>query len=374
MIRALLLLILVLHALIHLLGFLKAWNLAPVEQLTGKTLFPLSGSAPKAFGLLWLLACLILLAAGVLFLMKNPHWWQPGLAGILLSQFLIIVYWPDAKAGTIANLILLPIVVTAWANWSFDRMAEREAREMFSAVSTENIPVVTTEMIAGLPQPVQQWLSRSGAVGKEMAYSIRLKQQGLLRRSPEDKWMPAKANQYFTTETPGFIWQVDVQMMPLLSFNGRDKYMNGEGNMLIKLLSLVPVVDASGPELDQGTLLRFLGEICWFPSAALHPYITWEPVDSLSAKATMSYKGVTASGVFTFDEEGKMLQFKAQRYMGGGETATLEDWYIPSSEWKVFDGIQAPSKGDVIWKLKDGDFNYYQWEIIDIEYNEPKIY
>jgi hypothetical protein len=60
--------------------------------------------------------------------------------------------------------------------------------------------------------------------------------------------------------------------------------------------------------------------------------------------------------------------------MGGGEGSTLENWYMPVSEWTEFNGIRVPSKGDVIWKLKDGDFNYYKWEIEAIEYNIPEQY
>ena len=50
-------------------------------------------------------------------------------------------------------------------------------------------------------------------------------------------------------------------------------------------------VDAKGKEIDQGALLRYLGEIVWVPSAALSDYITWEEMDSTTARATMSYEG-----------------------------------------------------------------------------------
>ncbi len=374
MIRAAFLFLLSVHALIHLLGFVKAWDIAPVQQLTGKTILPLSGSGVKFFGMLWLAACLLLLTAALMYLVKNPAWWTAGLAGVLLSQFLVIVYWPDAKAGTLANIILLPVIITGWANWSFGRMAARETAAMFADAISPQSRIVNPEMVANLPPPVARWLTAAGVVGKEKIYTVRLKQKGLMRQSAEKGWMKTQAVQYFSTEKPGFIWIARVDMMPLLTLAGRDKYADGKGNMLIKALGLLPVVDAAGPEIDQGTMLRYLGEMIWFPSAALEPYITWEAIDSVSAKATMSYGGVTASGVFTFDEEGRMLSFSAQRYMGGGEGSTLENWFIPASEWKEFDGIRVPSKGDVIWKLKDGDFTYYKWEIEAIEYNITEQY
>lgn len=374
MIRAAFLFILSVHALIHLLGFVKAWDIAPVQQLSGKTIMPIGGGGIKFFGVLWLAACLLLLTAALMYLVKNQAWCMPGAIGALLSQLLIIVYWPDAKAGTLANVILLPVIITGWGNWDFGRMAAEETVAMFASVIPPQPLIVTPEMAANLPPPVARWLTASGVTGKEKAYTVRLKQKGLMRQSTEKGWMKTQAVQYFSTEKPGFIWNARVEMMPLLTLAGRDKYADGKGNMLIKALGLLPVVDATGPEIDQGTMLRYLGEMIWFPSAALEPYITWDPIDTVSARATMSYGGVTASGVFTFDEEGRMLSFSAQRYMGGGEGSTLENWYIPATEWKEFNGIRVPSKGDVIWKLKDGDFNYYKWEIEAIEYNVPEQY
>jgi hypothetical protein len=64
----------------------------------------------------------------------------------------------------------------------------------------------------------------------------------------------------------------------------------------------------------------------------------------------------------------------AERYMGAGDAATLERWVIPAREWKVLDGVQIPVAGDVVWKLKAGDFNYYRWEVTQVEYDLPELY
>ena len=37
-------------------------------------------------------------------------------------------------------------------------------------------------------------------------------------------------------------------------------------------------------------------------------------MDENTATATMSYKGMTASGVFTFNEKGEVVHFEAERY------------------------------------------------------------
>src|SRR5262249_32992735 len=139
--------------------------------------------------------------------------------------------------------------------------------------------------------------------GKERPAAIRLKQEGEMRLAAGQPWLPFTAEQYYTTDPPGFVWYANVRaagFVPLAS--GRDRYFEGRGSMNIRLLSLFPVVDSKGPQLDQGALLRYLSETIWFPAGAVSPYITWEAIDANSARATLSYGGVTAPATFYFNE------------------------------------------------------------------------
>ncbi|MBK8555945.1 MAG: hypothetical protein IPL65_09335 [Lewinellaceae bacterium] len=81
-------------------------------------------------------------------------------------------------------------------------------------------------------------------------------------------------------------------------------YTNGHGHMLIKMNALLPVADTKTPETDQGSMIRFLGELCWFPAAAVSDYLQWEQTDSLSARATIRYAGLTGTGNFHFSPTG----------------------------------------------------------------------
>jgi hypothetical protein len=87
-----------LHGLIHLLGFVKAYELARIDSLTK----PIG----RPTGLLWLLAAglfgalLIACSGGV------PGWKMVGVAALVLSQALVVMHWQDARYATIANLII----------------------------------------------------------------------------------------------------------------------------------------------------------------------------------------------------------------------------------------------------------------------------
>lgn len=203
--------------------------------------------------------------------------------------------------------------------------------------------------------------------------NVRLKQKGVLRTKQNGKWMPFVAEQYFTIEKPAFLWLARINT-GFIHIAGRDRYSNGNGSMVIKAASIISLADAKGREIDQGSLLRFLAEIQWFPSAALSPYITWVQTADNSANATLNYHGLSVSGTFCFNDSGDVISFEAFRYMDQHNMYSLEKWYVPVTEYKVYDGIRIPSKGKAIWKLKTGDFNWFEWEIVDISYDTNQAY
>jgi hypothetical protein len=140
--------------------------------------------------------------------------------------------------------------------------------------------------------------------------------------------------------------------------------------MLIKVLSLLPVVDQKENEkINISTLQRYLAEIVWFPSTALNPSVSWEEINDFSAKATMNYNGTMGSGVFYFDEDGNFTKFSAMRYMSGEENAELREWIVEVKESKVMEGIKIPVKIHAIWNLDEGEWNWLQLELTYIKYD-----
>jgi len=92
--------------LIHLMGFVKAFELAEISELTL--------TISRTWGLFWLAAALTLVTAGVLWLMEIDTWWIVAITGVILSQILVFVYWQDARFGTIPNVIIIMILIAGF--------------------------------------------------------------------------------------------------------------------------------------------------------------------------------------------------------------------------------------------------------------------
>lgn len=269
----------------------------------------------------------------------------------------------------IIGFLLLVIIIGFISKLIFNHKVNKEIEKMFDEVSYEEVYISESD-ISDLPTSVQNWLRYSNVLEQEDIQSAIIKQDIKMRLGSDKPWMNATANQYVTTELPGFIWHVDINMMPLVHISGRDKYIDGKGEMLIKVMSLIKVADSKGSEMDQGSLLRYLAELCWTPSAALKDYITWEEIDETHAKAIMTYKDVSAEGIFEFDNTGKVVSFEALRYGEFDQEFRLETWFVEVGNYQSFSGYNLPTTGDITWKLESGDYHWYSFEVVEVVFNQ----
>lgn len=270
----------------------------------------------------------------------------------------------------LALLILFIVLIVEFT--SCGSLKEMESNKKTDQ-NTEPAPtaLITAADLKQLPPPVASWLEKSGVIGKPNVQRVWLSQESVMRMSPEkEKWNSATSEQVFNADDPSFIWQVKMKMGPFNIISGRDVFENGKGKMNIRLLGLIPVVNESGPKIDEGSIQRFLGEIAWFPQAALKPYIRWEQIDAHSARAVIESHGTRGEGTFFFNSEGNFVKFTAMRYRGNDADAERTEWVIEANEHSVFSGIRVPSRLEATWKLEEGDWTWLKMEIEEVLYND----
>ncbi|UTW64544.1 hypothetical protein KFE98_10510 [bacterium SCSIO 12741] len=363
--RIVFIILLIIHASIHLFGFLKAFGFAEFEALKQ----PIT----KGLGLFWLLAFGLLLATAIAFLMSSERWWIISFFALVVSQVLVFWFWSDAKYGTVLNLLILIPTILGYADFSFQKRLGLERAELFDQTQFLDQNLVRPADVSVLPPAVKKWLMNSGVVGKKRASNVYLVQELQLRLKPDQsEWNYGKADQYFSIEPPSFHWKMNMDMNALMSVAGRDQYKEGKGEMLIKIQSLIPVADAKeDKKIDQATLQRYLAEMVWFPSAALSSYVKWEHLDEHSAKATFSYQGVTGSGVFHFDEAGAFQKFVAMRYKDAKDPKPTE-WIVSALKTEEKNGIKIPTECEASWTLENGSWTWLKLRIVQLTYNVEK--
>lgn len=357
--------LLVVHGLIHLLGFVKAFDLAQTSQL--------QAVISRRMGILWLIATLLLVVSGGMVLLAGQWWWVPAALGVLLSQILIITTWNDAKAGTIANVILLlPIIVAALdaAPWSFRALYNREIAIGLQGQPAQ-VKLLTKADAAHLPPAVQRYLVFVGAMDKPQVWNYRLRFSGALRNGPDDRWMPMTAYQQSFTNPPARLFLVESSMFGV-PFNAFHRYVGSEATFKVKLASLLTVVDAHGAEMNRSETVTLLNDMFILaPATLIDPNIAWEEIDAQTVRATFANAGNTVSAVVTFDGSGALVNFISDdRYRtSDGRTYEKLRWSTPMSDWREFDGRRLPAKGRAIWTLPKGEFAYGQFEILEVQYN-----
>lgn len=258
-------------------------------------------------------------------------------------------------------------IVVAVGMVAFDRRIQGEVRALLSSPPPADSPVITADMLADLPAPIQRHLTYAGVAGKPMVHSVRLKQAGQFRTGVDQAWMDYTAEQYYTVDQPGFIWDATFTQFGVPFLKVRDRYAQGKGRILGKVGGLLTIADAQGDDLDQGAMLRYLNEMMWFPQAYLGDNISFAPLDDGSAQVIFTDHGKSVTATLYIDAEGKMTDFVAERYFEAGDA--YYPWSTPISAYGEFNGLRLPVRGQGVWKLPDGDFAYIDLGIPQLEYN-----
>ncbi len=364
MLKIIFCIIIIVHGLIHLMGFVKAFKLSPMEQLTQ----PIS----KPVGLLWLLAALLFLAAIFLFLLRHELWWIIAALAIIISQTLIIFLWRDAKFGTIANLIILLPVIVAFMNAlpsSFQNVYKTEVQKRLKPIT--DISVVSEEDIKHLPDPVKKYLHYVGAIGKPKVHNCWVVFKGSMKRTIESNWMDICSRQYNFFDDPARFFYIKSALFGI-PFDGLHAYAGNSAVMQIRVASLIQVVNARGEKMNQGENVTMFNDMCLLAPATLtDKNIKWETIDSLTVKARFTNNNITIGALIYFNEKGELTNFVSddRYYCADGKNYYSYKWSTPVKEYKDFDGRKVPSYGEAIWHMPEGEFSYARFSTQEVKYN-----
>lgn len=358
--------LLAIHGLIHLLGFVKAFGLAEIRQLSA----PIS----QAMGLVWLAAAILMLAAATTRYVAQDWFWVVGGVALVVSQTLIISAWGDAKFGTGANVVLLVGVVLGFVAYGPGSLRAEYDAAVRSNLATHVEPRLVDEGdLRTLPLPVQRYLRITGAVGQPQIDSFNAVWHGRIRASATEPWMTFRAEQYnFFGEPPARLFFMDATMkhLPLDVFH---RFVGDAATFRVRILSAFTMVDAAGPEMNRGETVTLFNDLCILaPGRLIDPSVTWDAIDETHARARYTRGSETISAELVFDASGELIDFISDDRTAAsadGKTFTVQRWRTPVRAYKSFGTRRASSFGEAHWIPPSGEFTYVEMELERVTYN-----
>ncbi len=357
--RIVFLIVLLLHAIIHFFGFFKSFGIYDFKELTMHVSKPL--------GAVWLLAGISFIVVGIMYLLNLNYWMFFAFLTVIISQVLIIIFWKDAKFGTIANVIILAVAIVAFSSWKFESGFRKDVAEGIKRTALIDEKLLTASDIQHLPVPLQNYLKYAGVLNKPKVKNFRVKFEAEMRGRDQD-WFPLTAEQYnfYDSYERLFFMKAKVKGLPA---QGYHLYKEGMSSMNVKLFSLFPVVKVSGPEMFKAETVTVFNDMCFLaPATLIDPDIKWEEIDDRTVNATFTNKAVSISATLYFNDEGQLVNFVSDDRYDVNEMKQYR-FSTPLKEYQEINGYRLASYGEAIWHYPEGEFVYGKFTLKEIEYN-----
>lgn len=239
----------------------------------------------------------------------------------------------------------------------------RQERGKFLSKATS---VFSAADLAGLPEPVQRYLKHCGYLGKEKKLYSEIGWKNVeMQLSPGGNWRKMECYQFNAVPEPVRVMHLKTKLGGLLPIEARDKYQDGRGSLQVRLLRVVKLREIKGKELDASELVTLLAEVLLLPAYVVQPYIRWTAISADRARAEITWNGVSAHGIFFFNEAGEFVRFETY-FRGKAESSggfTELPWSVRVSDYVERDGIRQPSRAVASWEEGGGWVEYFRGEI-----------
>jgi len=243
---------------------------------------------------------------------------------------------------------------------SFDELNEHD----------DSQTIFTEENIAKLPALVRQHIINGGYLNRPAMKNMLVNFHNTkFKISAGNKPINIKFMQVNFTKRPdrNAFLKSKIFGIPL---EAKDSVIDGHGSMTVTLAKLFQLFNATGSEMDQSQLITALADAVYLPSLFLENFVSLKTLDDHSVEGRITWKGVSARGIFTFDNSGSIIRFDTgDRYMDTGKTSSLTPWYVTYSNYREQNGYFQPGSISVNWALPDSVDTYFTSDNIEIKYS-----
>ena len=250
----------------------------------------------------------------------------------------------------------------------------KHVERIYSDMPSAEAELITEDDLAELPDPVRKYLEYVGVVGTQKVHSFSVKIEGEFKMSAEKDFAPVVVEQFSFTDNPARLFFMEMKFMGMKIF-GLHHYESANASMVIKILDLVTVADACGPEMDIGETVTVFNDMCILaPAALIDSRISWRQIDDLSVEGTFTNGDISVSATLYFNETGQLINFISEDryYWNEDNTYDLFPWATPLGDYKEINGLNLAAYGEAVWMKEEGPFTYAKFKMRDVTIN-PEI-
>lgn len=279
--------------------------------------------------------------------------------------------------GVLIGIIIILGIILVWFHIPYSPMKRCFAKDVENLKASNRLQeegqVFRCEEFSKLPLVIQRYIEHCRYIGTPKMSYLKMEYHDVdFMQGKDGPALRIDYTQYDFVSEPCRMALIESGMFGV-PFEGYDYYQNGVGGMKGVIAKGITLFHQTGEEMDKACLVTYLAESMFAPAILLQDYISFEEISDYEAKATISYKGQTVSGIFTFNEQYEYVSFTTNDRAVTNTDGTME--YIPWSavcgEYCVSEsGIKYPTKFKAIWNYADEDFVYFDGVISSVLYYE----
>ena len=222
-----------------------------------------------------------------------------------------------------------------------------------------------------LPEVARRYFDHALPPGAEADRAVRLEMRGELRLGK--RWRPFTARQV-THASRGFVWQASART-GLLRVAGSDRCVDGVGRSRWSLFGVLPIVNATGPDITRSSAERAASEWIFLPAALLAKGRGWEGLDAERFAVTVAVAGHDVRLELGCDERGALRELALDRWGtpdGPRAGFRLERFGCRVLAEDEFDGRRIPSRLRAGWGFGDphreAQGEFFRAEVVSAAY------
>jgi hypothetical protein len=272
----------------------------------------------------------------------------------------------------IISILLILFLFLFWGGNVFTKISTKnKITELKDSIDFKKKKLFTYKTLENKPELIQRYFKSVLQDSIYIPQFISIEQSSQIKTDLNSDWIFAKSNQFFTSQKVNYLWNSDMQNSNFFWVTAIESFLNGKGNMLIKLNSSITIADSWGIELDKSGIFQYIAEAVYFPETLLpSKNLKWNILDSNIAEIKFVNNEISIVAKLFFNKDftiSKIETYDKYKSLESGFEKSLYTIYF--YDYRTFNNkFKIPYYFETEWTLKSGKFKYGKFTLTNINY------